>query len=163
MSLRQYFELVTQIQGDLPPYLGNQALPELTALCDWSACFSGWAAPKMWIGPGGTVTPLHCDYDDNLFAQVRGSKRFTLYAPHHAEQLHTRKVNTVLYASKFDPERPDTSRFPEAAQLKALKCTVRAGEMLYLPAGWFHHVRAMDFSLSVNRWARDKPFALVQP
>jgi ribosomal protein L16 Arg81 hydroxylase len=37
---------------------------------------------------------------------------------------------------------------------------VHPGEMLYVPAGWYHQVRALTFSLSANRWARAQPFAL---
>ena len=37
---------------------------------------------------------------------------------------------------------------------------VRPGEMLYVPAGWYHQVRALSFSLSSNRWARAMPLAL---
>jgi hypothetical protein len=32
--------------------------------------------------------------------------------------------------------------------------------MLYVPAGWYHQVRALSFSLSSNRWARAVPYAL---
>jgi hypothetical protein len=32
--------------------------------------------------------------------------------------------------------------------------------LLYVPAGWYHQVRALTFSLSVNRWARAMPLAL---
>ena len=39
-------------------------------------------------------------------------------------------------------------------------CTVEPGDLLYVPAGWFHQVRALEFSLSSNRWARGVPLAL---
>jgi hypothetical protein len=29
-----------------------------------------------------------------------------------------------------------------------------------VPAGWYHQVRALTFSLSVNRWARAMPLVL---
>jgi uncharacterized RmlC-like cupin family protein len=38
---------------------------------------------------------------------------------------------------------------------------VRPGDMLYVPAGWYHQVRALEFSLSSNRWARGLPLALA--
>ena len=41
-----------------------------------------------------------------------------------------------------------------------IECIVEPGELLYLPAGWFHQVRALTFSLSANRWARALPLAL---
>jgi hypothetical protein len=32
--------------------------------------------------------------------------------------------------------------------------------MLYVPAGWYHQVRSLTFSLSANRWSRAMPLAL---
>jgi hypothetical protein len=160
MSLAEYLELIEQHGAGLPPYLGNQVLPELTALCQWPAYFQKWDKPRIWLGPAGTVTPLHCDYDDNLFAQVWGQKRFLLYPPHHAEFLYLQQANPALSGSPFDPDAPDYAAFPLARQARQMECVVQAGEMLFLPAGWFHHVRAETFSLSANRWTRERPLAL---
>jgi len=66
----------------------------------------------------------------------------------------------VLYASKFDPDAPDFDAFPLARHAKPIECFVNAGELLYLPAGWFHHVRALQGSLSANRWVKDVPVAI---
>lgn len=41
----------------------------------------------------------------------------------------------------LDPLAPDLVRYPSYRQAQALHCTVRAGDMLYLPALWFHHVQ----------------------
>jgi hypothetical protein len=160
MSLAEYFAHIQANSESLPPYLGNQELPELTSLCQWPDYYQHYAKPRIWLGPAGTITPLHCDYDDNLFAQVFGEKRFLLYPPHHDEFLYTRKANPALYASRFDPEAPDYKNLPLAQQAWQVECIVKPGEMLFLPAGWFHHVRSLDFSLSVNRWAHDSPMAL---
>ena len=160
MTLAEYFNLIAQETTALPPYLGNQSLPQLTELCKWPDYFHTWAEPKVWFGPAGTVTPLHCDYDDNLFAQIWGQKRFLLYPPHHAESLYLREANPVLFCSRFDPDAPDYAAFPLARQARQIECVVEAGEMLFLPAGWFHHVRAIAFSLSANRWTQDRPLAL---
>lgn len=163
MSLADYFRLVAhEDAAGLPPYLGNQVLPELTALCRWPGYFQQWDKARIWLGPAGTVTPLHCDYDDNLFAQVWGQKRFLLYPPHHAEYLYLREANPALFASSFDPEAPDYVACPLAQQARPIECVLQAGEMLFLPAGWFHHVRAMKFSLSANRWTRERPLALSE-
>ena len=160
MPLAQYFDLVSTHTAALPPYLGNQQLPELNALCRWPPYFQKPVEPRLWLGPAGTVTPLHCDYDDNLFAQIWGSKRFVLYPPHQADFLYTREVNPVLFGSAHDPDTPDFEQLPLASQATPLECVVAPGELLYLPAGWFHHVRALEFSLSANLWAKDRPLAL---
>jgi hypothetical protein len=160
MSLRAYLDISENPDSDLPPYVGNLELRELNAMCHWPGYFEKMGPPRFWLGPARTVTPLHCDYDDNIFAQIRGSKRIFLAPPHHDEFLYTREANPVLFGSPFDPEAPDFDAWPLARQASIVEVLVQPGDMLYVPAGWYHQVRALSFSLSSNRWARGVPLAL---
>lgn len=160
MSMGQYLDLVAEGKYALPPYLGNLELRELNRLCHWPTYFDKMGPPRFWVGPAGTVTPLHCDYDDNIFAQVWGRKRIMLSPPHHDVFLYPSEANAILFGSPFDPEAPDFERFPLARQATMIECLVEPGDMLYVPAGWYHQVRALTFSLSSNRWARAVPLAL---
>jgi hypothetical protein len=160
MSMSEYLDLVAAGTQGLPPYLGNLELRELNRLCHWPTYFSKMGPPRFWLGPAGTVTPLHCDYDDNIFAQIWGTKRIFLAPPHHDEFLYPSEANAILFGSPFDPEAPDFEKFPLARQAATIECIVNPGDMLYVPAGWYHQVRALTFSLSANRWARALPFAL---
>jgi hypothetical protein len=161
MSMAAYLDLAERTEG-LPPYLGNLELRELNSMCHWPTWFDKMGPPRFWIGPAGTVTPLHCDYDDNIFAQIWGSKRIFLSPPHHDEFLYPREANAILFGSPFDPEAPDYEQFPLARQAAMIEVIVHPGDMLYVPAGWYHQVRALTFSLSSNRWARSVPLALAQ-
>ena len=160
MSMREYLDLVSDGSEYPPPYLGNLELRELNSMCHWPAYFDKMGPPRFWVGPAGTVTPLHCDYDDNIFAQVWGRKRIFLSPPHHDAYLYPSEANAILFGSPFDPETPDFQRFPLARQATMIECIVEPGDMLYVPAGWYHQVRALTFSLSSNRWARAVPLAL---
>ncbi|GGX80216.1 cupin-like domain-containing protein [Massilia dura] len=160
MSLLEYLDLAAAGTDGLPPYLGNLELRELNRLCHWPSYFDKMGPPRFWLGPAGTVTPLHCDYDDNVFAQVWGTKRIMLAPPHHDEFLYPNEANAILFGSPFDPEAPDFDRFPLARQAATIECIVNPGDMLYVPAGWYHQVRSLTFSLSSNRWARAMPLAL---
>ncbi|MES2351700.1 MAG: cupin-like domain-containing protein [Pseudomonadota bacterium] len=160
MSMGEYLDVVDSGVHALPPYLGNLELRELNSLCHWPTYFDKMGPPRFWVGPAGTVTPLHCDYDDNIFAQIWGTKRIFLSPPHHDEFLYPREANAILFGSPFDPEAPDFDQFPLARQATMIEVIVNPGDMLYVPAGWYHQVRALTFSLSSNRWARAVPFAL---
>jgi hypothetical protein len=160
MSMLDYLDLVEAGTHDLPPYLGNLELRELNRLCHWPGYFDKMGPPRFWLGPAGTVTPLHCDYDDNIFAQIWGTKRIFLAPPHHDEFLYTSEANAILFGSPFDPDAPDFDKFPLARQATMIECVVNPGDLLYVPAGWYHQVRALTFSLSSNRWARALPYAL---
>ena len=160
MSMLDYLDLAAAGTQGLPPYVGNLELRALNRFCHWPAFFRKPGPPRFWLGPAGTVTPLHCDFDDNLFAQVWGSKRIFLAPPHHDAFLYTREANALLFGSPFDPEAPDYERFPLARQAALIDCIVEPGDMLYVPAGWYHQVRSLSFSLSANRWSRAMPLAL---
>ncbi|GAB2845929.1 hypothetical protein GCM10027277_12680 [Pseudoduganella ginsengisoli] len=164
MSMVEYLELsssgASNLTPNLPPYVGNLELRELNHLCHWPTYFNKMGPARFWIGPARTVTPLHCDYDDNIFAQIWGTKRIFLAPPHHDEFLYPREANALLFGSPFDPEAPDYEQFPLARHANIIECIVQPGDMLYVPAGWYHQVRAQTFSLSANRWARGVPFAL---
>lgn len=143
--------------GDLPPYMGNNILPrKLLHLINYPPYFerTQYVAPRVWIGPKNTLTPLHRDDVDNLFVQVWGSKSFILAAPHNRGALGTWSTspNGGLDGCDFDPEKPDYGVFPDAQNIKFLKLELRAGEMLFLPEGWFHQVRSLSSSLSINFW-----------
>jgi hypothetical protein len=161
MTMAEYLDLADSTDG-LPPYLGNLELRELNSMCHWPTWFDKMGPARFWIGPAGTVTPLHCDFDDNIFAQIWGNKRIFLAPPHHDEFLYTKEASAILFGSPFDPEAPDYQQFPLAQQANMIEVLVQPGDMLYVPAGWYHQVRALTFSLSSNRWARGVPFIMRQ-
>jgi hypothetical protein len=161
MAMAEYLDLVDTWNAALPPYLGNLELRELNSLCHWPGYFGKMGPARFWVGPAGTCTPLHCDYDDNIFAQVWGTKRIWLAPAHHDEYLYTWQANSLLYGSPFNPEAPDYDKYPLARQAGLIECVVQPGDMLYVPAGWYHQVNALTFSLSSNRWARGVPIAIA--
>ncbi|NVM80111.1 hypothetical protein FHW83_005956 [Duganella sp. SG902] len=160
MTMAEYLDLAERTEG-LPPYLGNLELKELNSMCHWPTWFDKMGPARFWIGPAGTVTPLHCDYDDNIFAQIWGTKRIFLAPPHHDAFLYVKEASAMLFGSPFDPEAPDYEQFPLARQASMIEVIVQPGDMLYVPAGWYHQVRALTFSLSSNRWARGVPLTLA--
>jgi hypothetical protein len=100
----------------------------------------------LWFGPAGTVTPLHHDAVNLLFHQVRGLKRFVLVSP-----LETHRVyNSVGVFSDVDPVSPDLERFPRFAAAHPLTFDLGPGEALFVPAGWWHRVEALELSMSVS-------------
>ncbi|EJL05344.1 transcription factor jumonji, JmjC [Pseudomonas fluorescens Q2-87] len=148
---------VKSTEGEPPAYMGNNILPaQLLEQIQYPPYFdpSLFIPPRIWIGPKGTLTPLHRDDTDNLFAQVWGQKIFTLAAPHHREALGTWSTAPQggLDGCDFNPDAPDYQRFPRARDVTFLRVTLEAGDLLFLPEGWFHQVESVSTSLSVNFW-----------
>ncbi|WP_406819401.1 cupin-like domain-containing protein [Pseudomonas sp. KnCO4] len=143
--------------GETPAYMGNNIVPEkLLSLIRYPPYFARdkFIAPRIWIGPKGTLTPLHRDDTDNLFAQVWGQKSFILAAPHHRPALGTWSTSPKggLDGCDFNPDTPDYQRFPTAREVPFLRVVLQAGDLLFLPEGWFHQVESVSTSLSVNFW-----------
>lgn len=112
------------------------------------------AATSLWIGPGGTVTPLHHDTTNILFCQIFGRKRFELIAP----------TETVLlldpirgFYSPVDLDRRAEAAHPGVRDLLVKDVVLEPGDALFLPAGWWHRVTSLDVSISFSHLGFPKP------
>lgn len=101
---------------------------------------------KMWIGPQGTVTPLHFDEHSILFAQIYGSKHVKLIPAADYPLVYPRD----RYYSFVDPESPDLTRYPLFAGACVMDVILNPGDSLFLPAGWWHWVRSLTPSISAT-------------
>lgn len=107
---------------------------------------------KAWLGPKGTVSPMHHDPKHNLLCQVFGHKQVILAAPEDSVNLYAHDDRMLSNTSRVDAEVVDLERFPRAANVRWFRLTLYRGEMLYIPPGWWHHIRSLDKSFSVSFW-----------
>jgi hypothetical protein len=108
---------------------------------------------RIYIGPAGTVTPLHHDLPENLYAVVRGRKRITLFHPDDSKFLYRNPFWSRLpNFSQVNPEAPDLDAFPKYGRARPLVIDLKAGETLYIPSFWWHHLRNMETSIAMSFW-----------
>lgn len=107
---------------------------------------------KAWLGPKGTVSPMHYDSKHNLLCQIFGYKRVILAAPADSHNLYPFEGNLLGNTSQIDAEHLDFERFPLVKNVKFYELTLYRGEMLYIPPKWWHHVRSLSKSFSVSFW-----------
>jgi len=100
----------------------------------------------LWLGPAGTVTPLHHDSVNVLFNQVDGWKHVILIP---SLEIH-RVYNNLAVYSQVDPLKPDLGQFPLFADAQQIHLDVGPGQTLFIPAGWWHHVEATEASISIS-------------
>lgn len=100
----------------------------------------------FWFGPKGTVTPLHHDLTNNFMAQVRGRKLVRLVAPYELPHVY----NDRHCFSRVDVESVDHGRFPAFRDVTVVEVELRPGDLLFLPVGWWHHVRGLEISITMT-------------
>lgn len=136
---------------------------------------------NLWMGRTRQVakSQLHHDFHDNLYCVVEGSKTFTIFPPEDARHLYTAgkvtgiEANGVIryqqdpsvmqkHFSQVDTELVDTRRFPAFQKASPKRVDVRAGDLFYMPAGWFHEVQSRGRHIAINFWADPPPNHMVK-
>ncbi|KAJ1492996.1 hypothetical protein T484DRAFT_1610854 [Baffinella frigidus] len=134
----------------IPELLQDIATPDYTSIASDEE--GDVLVRNAWMGPKGTVSPLHFDNYSNIFVQQAvGRKYVRLYAPEHSPALYPhegRDFNT----SRVSLEEPDPAKFPLFEKAPFYECVVEVGESLYIPEGFWHYVRSLDNSFSVSFW-----------
>lgn len=108
---------------------------------------------QLWIGQKGGITRLHQDsyMVDVMHAQIVGEKRWHVMGP----QAHLRAGGGegdnegVAGEADFQALCADP-----AAQL--MQCILRPGDVLYLPAMWFHRIELLSDSMGLGRKCLDE-------
>ncbi|MBC7435211.1 MAG: cupin-like domain-containing protein [Bdellovibrionales bacterium] len=161
MSLAQFVQLLEQqpSEGGAPVYLQEwyyKAADPLLALdtpelevaqYDFRRELYGEAIStnhQLWAGQRGGVTILHQDayLVDVMHIQLVGEKRWIVMAPE--AHLHS-----------LDGGQPDFARLAADPAAQLMQCTLRPGDVLFLPSQWWHRVELLSDSIGVGRKCLD--------
>lgn len=148
-------ELLPELLEDVTGPAASQAFPARLAACFGPPQRSN---PVCYVGAGGQATPLHFDPYENLLCVVEGAKHLRLFHPADAPLLSPAgERNTACVYSRVDvtsTAAAAASRQHGAfARAQPHVATVRRGDLLYLPLGWWHAVRgSQECNISVNFW-----------
>jgi len=88
----------------------------------------------------------HYDTCDNILIQVRGRKRIILFPPSDALNLYLDGDKSLV----LDIDHPDLKLYPNFAKAQRFEAILEEGDIVFIPALWFHNVIAINFSISVN-------------
>ncbi|XP_077393084.1 tRNA wybutosine-synthesizing protein 5 isoform X2 [Festucalex cinctus] len=84
---------------------------------------------------------------------VTGRKRVVLYSPQDALHLYlTGDKSEVL-----EIDSPDVNLYPEFVKAVRYECVLEPGDLLFIPALWFHNTLALQFGVGVNVFWRQLP------
>ncbi len=123
---------------------------------------------SLWFGNQSKVA-AHYDFPNNVACNVAGRRRFTLFPPEQADNLYVGPIDLTPSGqaiSLVDTTNPDLSKYPnyELALESGFYAELTAGDAIYIPSMWWHHVQALDdFNVLVNYWWRSTPAYLGAP
>jgi hypothetical protein len=160
MTMREYVGSLKNQGAEEPGYLiGNdmfRILPELLG----DVRFNEYAVQRrlteqlFFMGPRGAFTQLHLDRAHNLHAVMVGRKQWQLYAPGREVDLKPATLAhpwSVMSAHDLAPHGGRADQLPNG-QVPDYDFVLEAGEILYLPYGWWHRVHTLEDSIATNYW-----------
>jgi len=141
-----------RLEEDFPTIASDFILPEIIPAI---RIFSS----VLRVSSTGVRVWTHYDVMDNIYCQVVGHKEAVLWPPSEADKLYlvgdkSRVVNI---------DNPDLQEFPLFPLAKQYKANLEPGDILFIPALWFHNMLAKDFGVAVNVFWRELADALYDP
>ncbi|WP_375287645.1 cupin-like domain-containing protein [Sphingomonas sp.] len=126
------------------------------------------ALASIWIGTQTRIA-AHNDFPENLACVAVGRRRFTVFPREQFANLYLGPVDHTpagRAVSMVDFHAPDFEKHPRfrEALAHAQVAELEAGDALYMPSMWWHHVEGLaSFNVLVNYWWRETPRWLGQP
>lgn len=109
----------------------------------------------FWCGSKGANTACHYDtYGFNIVVQVFGRKSWLLFPP--KTQLTATRIpyeESSVYCKQNFYSPKDLKQFDDIGMNNdAYEVTLNPGDILIVPAKWWHYVENLETSLTVNTW-----------
>ncbi len=123
---------------------------------------------NLWIGESGIISQPHYDCSDNFLTQILGRKRVRLFSPSDSKNMYPHAIDddmlgdiSAAHISRIDDtDLVNFDHFPKFKQANCFEGIIYPGDILFIPAGWWHEVKSLDMSISVNFWQKMKLFDL---
>ena len=131
-------------------------LADKLKLPDWIDKSRIWSV-NLWVGAGNNKTLLHYDPWDGVLMLVEGKKEFILFPETESSKMYQHSAldfkalnqGAVLH-SKIRPLDVQERYREKFSQARGYRGTISAGEMIYIPAGFWHYVESSDLNIAIN-------------
>ncbi len=114
--------------------------------------------PMLFFGGEGSNTFMHYDIDlANIFHfHFEGKKECILFPQSESKFLY-RVPHSLITHESIDFSDPDLDKWPALKQVSGYRAYLGHGEVLYMPEGYWHHMKYITpgFSMSLRAIARN--------
>jgi len=141
-----------RLEEDFPTIAADFTLPDIIPS---SRIFSS----VLRVSSRGVRVWTHYDVMDNVYCQVVGHKEAVLWPPSEADKLYLAGDKSKV----VDINNPDLQEFPLFPLAKQYKVDLLPGDILFIPALWFHNMLAKDFGVAVNVFWKELEDKLYDP
>lgn len=155
LTLSEFMDLILSTPADRPCYLAYQRANEIFSSQDYDfdsllGSLNTSHDTRVWIGSAGTRSMLHSDLKDNLFCQIWGEKKVVLIP--WEDSLSAYPCPNNIVNSQLDLANINLKYYPKLKGTTLYTATMGPGDMLFMPRGWWHDIRAQTPSISLNHW-----------
>lgn len=127
----------------LPPYVGKVH-----------------GGPFLWIANKGHYEYNHFDPDDGFLIILSGLKQVRLFSCESIDRLYPNALGTKgrTIQSQVDCDNPDLVAHPGFEGVTCHYGQIRDGQVLYIPAMWWHQITSLETTISINIfWGNSGP------
>ncbi len=161
MKMADYIELIKNKPTDLRIFFYDLKvkLPEL--LKDFEFPNIGLKffkrLPVLFFGGEGSKVLPHYDMDlaDLVHFHFHGNKRVLLFSPEQTKYLY--KIPFAVHnLESIDLDNPDFEKYPALQYVQGFQATMKHGDALYMPSGYWHYITYLDggFSMTLRAFPR---------
>lgn len=103
------------------------------------------------FGMKGIVAENHFDLNRNSIVVLSGSRRYLLAHPNQCPNmcLYDQHHPSARH-SQVDWSNPNMEQFPDFYEALGNEVVLQAGDVLYLPNLWFHHIVSLELNVQCN-------------
>ncbi|MEH2290140.1 cupin-like domain-containing protein [Nostoc sp.] len=132
-----------------PEITSDVAYPKYLNRKPWVNLWHGFSSKKYT-----SASTLHFDRVHNIYAQIRGKKRFLLFPPFNYLSFYPplEDRSGIGHNSKVNPDLFQFELFPKFPWEERIEVILQPGEILYIPPFWWHHVTAVNENISLSFW-----------
>lgn len=148
---RSSYLAVASMQQSFPTLLEEAPLPKY--LRDYGKLHLG---PYLWVALKGHYEFCHFDPDDNFLVMIEGRKQVRLFGI-DLKSMYPNSLGShgKTVQSQVNCDTPDFDQHPDFAGARCQHCILEPGEMLFIPAFYWHQVTALDNGISMNTFYGD--------